>query len=85
MSPSENDSEGKGTQAEDREPGHLKPLRMRGNMVLWSGVGAAGCAVGLVLLTGLATSPWLFLLYPLLIGGQILSLVVLALSLLHRL
>jgi hypothetical protein len=86
LSPADNDPEKIGTQAEkDRAPGHLRPLRVRGNVLLWSGMGVVGCGAGLLILTGLASSPWLFLLYPLLIGGEILSLGVLALSLLHRL
>ena len=40
---------------------------------------------GLFMATGLASSPWLFLLYPLLIGALLISLCALALRLLHRL
>jgi hypothetical protein len=64
---------------------HLKRLRTRGSIVAWSVVGAALCAAGLLALTGMASSPWLFLLYPLLIGGVLISLSLLALQLLHRL
>lgn len=63
---------------------HLRPLRMRGSIAAWSLAGTVICAAGLFLLTGLAGSVWLFLLYPLLIGGLIVSLGTLALHLLHR-
>ncbi|HZP84959.1 MAG TPA: hypothetical protein VFB21_25200 [Chthonomonadaceae bacterium] len=66
-------------------PRHLKPLRVRGNVLAWSVGGAVAAGGGLFLLTGLAWSPWLFLLYPLLIGLLLASLGVLALHLLRRL
>jgi hypothetical protein len=67
------------------KPTRLKSLRLRGGILVWGFVGTAVCATGLILLTGLAESPWLFLLYPLLIGGLIASLGVLTLNLLRRL
>ena len=63
----------------------LKRLRVRGHVMAWSLTGVAVCTVGLLLLTGLAASPWLFLLYPLLIAGLLASLGVLALHLLRGL
>jgi hypothetical protein len=63
----------------------LVPLHVRGNVAVWSVLIAAVCGLCLFLLTGLAPTPWLFLLYPLLIGGLVLSLAVLALHLLRRL
>jgi hypothetical protein len=63
----------------------LVPLRVRGNAGVWSVLVAAVCGLGLFLLTGLSPTPWLFLLYPLFIGGLLLSLAVLALALMRRL
>ena len=63
---------------------HLKPLRMRGSIVKWSIAGTVLTLLGLLLLTGMSPTPWLFLLYPLLIAGLLLSLGALALHLLHR-
>lgn len=65
-------------------PARLKPLRLRGNVARWAIAAALLSSLGLLLLTGLASSPWLFLLYPLLIGTLLASLGVLALHLLHR-
>lgn len=65
--------------------GHLVPLRVRGNMVVWSLVTTAISGIGLFLLTGLAWSPWLFLLYPILIGALVFSLGALSLHLIRRL
>ncbi len=62
----------------------LRTLRFRGHVAVWSGVGVLVSVAGLFLLTGLASSPWLFLLYPVLIGTLLLSLGSLALFLLHR-
>lgn len=70
------------------EPNRSSPLRkikFRGRLL---GFGIGGIligALGLFLVTGLAGSPWLFLLYPLLIGLTFVSLLVVALQLLHRL
>lgn len=64
---------------------HLHKVRFRGRI---PGLGLGGVLIGctgLFLVTGLAGSPWLFLLYPLLIGLTFFSLLVLALQLLHRL
>lgn len=74
----------------EEEPGkgrksHLRKIRFRGRLVLPAIGGILIGSVGLFLVTGLANSPWLFLLYPLLIGLIGLSLLVLALQLLHRL
>ncbi len=85
MSPTEGQPEDHRDDRAKRAPTHLTPVRFRGNVVVWGIIGAVGCAVGMLLLTGLASSPWLFLLYPLLIGGEIFSLGVLALALLRRL
>lgn len=64
---------------------HLHKIRFRGRL-LWAAVGGVAVgSVGLFLVTGLAASPWLFLLYPLLIGLVGVSLLVLALQLLRRL
>jgi hypothetical protein len=79
------------TPGEDRPPEpslpphpRLKLLRLRGNPMLWGLIGAIVSILGLFLIGGLAASPWLFLLYPLLIGLLLISLGVLALHLLHR-
>jgi len=74
----------------EEEPGtehrsHLRKIRFRGRLVGFSLAGLLIGGLGLFLVTGLANSPWLFLLYPLLIGMIGLSLLVLALQLLHRL
>ena len=74
----------------EQEPGterrsHLRKIRFRGRMLWFSLAGLVIGSVGLFLVTGLANSPWLFLLYPLLIGLIGVSLLVLALQLLHRL
>lgn len=64
---------------------HLRKIRFRGRLL---GLGIGGVLIGslgLFLVTGLAGSPWLFLLYPLLIGLTFVSLLILALQLLHRL
>jgi F0F1-type ATP synthase assembly protein I len=64
---------------------HLRKIRFRGQL-LWMAIGGVLIgSLGLFLVTGLASSPWLFLLYPLLIGLLGVSLLVLALQLLHRL
>jgi fatty acid desaturase len=64
---------------------HLRPLRVRGGIVRWSVTVAVVSGICLFLITGLAASPWVFLLYPLLIGALLLALCALALHLLHRL
>lgn len=64
---------------------HLVRIPSPPHLVGWSIAGALGSSVGLFLLTGLATSPWQFLLYPLLIGVLLLSLGTLALHFLQRL
>ncbi len=64
---------------------HLHKVRFRGRLVGLSLCGVVVGGGGLFLVTGLAGSPWLFLLYPLLIGLTLVSLLVLALQLLHRL
>ena len=75
---------------EDKQPDtpenfrSLRSLRLGPGLVRWAGAGIVVSGAGLLLLTLLAQSPWLFLLYPLLIGILLLSLVALALSLLHR-
>jgi hypothetical protein len=73
---------------DERGPDQNSPLRkikFRGRLI---GFGIGGVLIGLLglfLVTGLAGSPWLFLLYPLLIGLTFVSLLVVALQLLHRL
>lgn len=62
----------------------LRPLRFGTGAIRWAGVGILASAAGLLLLTLLARSPWLFLLYPVLIGILLLSLGTLALYLLNR-
>lgn len=74
----------------EQEPGaerrsHLRKIRFRGRLLWFALGGLVVGGVGLCLVTGLAGSPWLFLLYPLLIGMIGLSLLVFALQLLHRL
>ncbi len=64
---------------------HLRKIRFRGRLLGMAIGGVLVGGVGLFLVTGLAGSPWLFLLYPLLIGLIGVSLLVLALQLLHRL
>ena len=64
---------------------HLRKLRFRGRVVGLALSGIVAGAAGLFLVTGLANSPWLFLLYPVLIGLTLFSILVLALQLLHRL
>ena len=66
-------------------PSHLRPLRLRGGIGSWSLVIAIVSGLCLFLVTGLAASPWLFLLYPLLIGGLVFGLGVFALRLLSQL
>ncbi len=63
---------------------HLRKVRFRGKLLWLSLGGALIGGVGLFVVTGLANSPWLFLLYPLLIGLLLISLLVLALQLLQR-
>ena len=63
----------------------LIKLNVRGNVATWCLAGAVVSGIGLFLLTGLSPTPWLFLLYPLLIGALALSLAVLALQLLRLL
>ncbi len=76
------------TSEEKPEPerrSHLRKIRFRGRLL---GVAVGGILIGslgLFLVTGMAGSPWLFLLYPFLIGLIGVSLLVLALQLLHRL
>ena len=62
----------------------LRPVRFRPSTVRWGLAGILLSGGGLLLLTMLARSPWLFLLYPILIGTLLLSLGVLALALLYR-
>ena len=63
---------------------HLKPLRIGGNILAYAVMGAVVAGEGLFLLTTLSVSPWLFLLYPVLIGVLLVSLSVIVLHLLHR-
>ncbi len=63
----------------------LKPLRVRGRVLAWAIAGVILAGAGLLLITGLAGTPWLFLLYPLLIGLLLVSLSAIALHLLHKL
>ncbi len=74
----------------EQEPGterrsHLRKIRFRGRLLGPAIGGVLIGSLGLFLVTGLSGSPWLFLLYPLLIGLVGVSLLVLALQLLHRL
>jgi len=86
MSQTPTDPEGKGERrkAKGENPGSLRPLSLRGNILVWGLSGAAVSLAGLFLLTGLTPSVWLFLLYPLLIGGLLFSLLVIGLHLLRR-
>ena len=68
----------------DEKASHLRKIRMRGRIAVWAILGVVFSTVGLLLLTGLAATPWLFLLYPALIGILLVSLGALALHLLHR-
>jgi hypothetical protein len=52
--------------------------------MLWGTAGTLLALAGLFLLTGWSFSPWLFLLYPALIGLLLVSLGALGLHLLHR-
>ena len=63
---------------------HLKPLRVTGNILAYAVVGAILAGAGLLLVTVLPVSPWLFLLYPVLIGVLLVSLSAIVLHLLHR-
>lgn len=63
---------------------HLRPVRLKGSVLAWACAGIVIGAVGLLLITGLSGTPWLFLLYPVLIGVLLVSLGALALHLLHR-
>jgi len=65
-------------------PSHLRPLKLGGAVTRWALTGIGVGTLGLFLLTGLAGSPWLFLLYPALIGVVLVSAGALALHLLHR-
>ena len=74
----------------EQEPGterrsHLRKIRFRGRLLWMALAGVLVGSVGLFLVTGLADSPWLFLLYPLLIGLIGVALLVLAIQFLHRL
>ena len=77
----------------DREPSsappgrgsHLKRVRLRGSVLAWAIPGVVITALGLLLVTGLSGTPWLFLLYPVLIGALLVSLSVIVLHLLQRL
>jgi hypothetical protein len=64
---------------------HLKRVRLRGSALAWAVPGAGVSALGLLLVTGLSNTPWLFLLYPLLIGALLVSLGMIVLHLLQRL
>lgn len=77
MTPEEDPSSGRRS--------HLRKIRFRGRLVWLSLAGVVCGSFGLFAVTGLAGSPWLFLLYPLLIGLVGFSLLTLALQLLHRL
>ena len=68
------------TSSQDR----LRPLSLRGNVLVRGLIGASVSFLGLILLTGMTPSPWLFLLYPLLIGGLLFSLALIGLHLLRR-
>ncbi len=64
---------------------HLRKVRFRGPVVWLCLAGILIGGIGLFLVTGLSGSPWLFLLYPILIALLGGSLLVLALQFLHRL
>lgn len=66
------------------DPAPLRAVRLSGSIAVYCLCAAVLSAIGLFVVTGLAASPWLFLLYPLLIGTLIVSLGLLALHLLHR-
>ena len=74
--------EPKSDSPEDSSP--LRAVRLSGRGIVFCLCAVALSVLGLFLVTGLAASPWLFLLYPLLIGTLIASLGLLALNLLHR-
>jgi len=66
-------------------PQRLKTLRLKGSVFAWAAVGVVVSIFGLLLLTGLSSSPWLFLLYLVFIPLLLVSLSTLALHLLHHL
>jgi hypothetical protein len=68
----------------DRRP-QMLVVKPRGPVVLLSLCVALFSIAGLILVTGLATSAWVFLVYPVLIGALVTSLGILTLHLLHRL
>lgn len=70
---------------ENIPPSRLKILHLKGSVITWAAVGAVVSMLGLLLLTGLSSSPWLFLLYLVLIPLLLVSLSTLALHLLHHL
>lgn len=63
---------------------HLRIVNWKGSIMLWGTAGTLLALAGLFLLTGWSFSPWLFLLYPALIGLLLVSLGALGLHLLHR-
>lgn len=64
---------------------HLKRVRLRGSALAWAIPSAGISGLSLLLVTGLSNTPWLFLLYPLLIGALLVSLGMIVLHLLQRL
>jgi len=63
---------------------HLRALRPHGRVAFWAVTGAVVSGLGLVGLTSFASTPWLFLLYPVLIGLLLTSLGALGLHLIRR-
>ncbi len=74
---------------EENEPdasptSRLKPLRVTGHILAYAVAGIILGGIGLLLITILPGSPWLFLLYPVLIALVLVSLIAIVLHLLHR-
>ncbi len=61
----------------------LKKVTVKGNIILWCVTGIVFSTLGILLTTGLSTTVWLFLLYPIFISVLLLSLGGLALQLIR--
>lgn len=62
----------------------LKPLRITSHILAYAVAGIILGSIGLLLITIFPASPWLFLLYPVLIALVLASLSAIVLHLLHR-
>lgn len=73
-------------QNQEKPPGssRLRTIRMGRGILALALAGSGMSGIGLLVLTGLAPTPWLFLLYPVLIGCLMVSLSAMAMHLLHR-